>query len=837
MTDLSAHALTVGYRGRPVLSDVELTLRPGRIAVMIGPNGAGKSTLLRALAGSLEPMNGAVLLDGQELRGVSLAERARKLAVMTTARRSPEYATCFDVVSVGRFQFTGVTGKLRPDDVKAIDDALELVGASELRDADFLELSDGQKQRVLLARAIAQEPKIMLLDEPTSFLDVGYKLEFIAALRRLVRERQIAVLASLHELELVRNAADDVICVSRDGRVDRIGAPGDVFQLEYLRNLFNVKDSAFDAVYGPVAVSPPRPAGGDDRRDALTGADCADGADSARTAANSDAAASSASSDPAASSEHASPRRRARFIMVQGTMSSAGKSLVAAGLCRVLAQDGFRVAPFKSQNMALNSFVTADGLEMGRAQVMQAEAARVEPSVYMNPILLKPTNDCGSQVIVNGRVVGNMRAREYFQYKTSLIPEILHAVDKLEEIADVIVIEGAGSPAEVNLKQNDIVNMGMAKLVDAPVLLVGDIDRGGVFAQLLGTLELLEPDERDRVKGLIVNKFRGDPTLLDSGVEILEARGGVPVAGTLPYVTLALDDEDSLTDRFARRGDGAIRLGVVRLPHVANFTDFDVFDQLPDVDVRYVASPDELRGLDMLVIPGSKNTIEDMRRLLESGLAAAILRYHDAGGVIFGICGGYQMLGESIADPDGVESGGTVPGLALLPVRTTLRGEKRRRQVQGRVAAPTGVLAGLAGAEYVGYEIHMGETVPTTPVTPASAAAKGGNPEPTTATADSACALNFSANADAFREFTADGSGYCRGDVYGTYVHGIFDAQGIVRGVADALARRRGVSLELDAVVDYQTLKNREYDKLADMIRKHMNMELIYDLLGVERKS
>ena len=275
----------------------------------------------------------------------------------------------------------------------------------------------------------------------------------------------------------------------------------------------------------------------------------------------------------------------AKVIMVQGTMSNVGKSLLVGALCRIFKQDGLKVAPFKSQNMALNSFVTKDGLELGRAQAMQAECAGVAPSVYMNPILLKPTNDVGSQVIVNGEVIGNMSARDYFAFKKKLIPDIMAAYKKLEEWADVIVIEGAGSPAEINLKSDDIVNMGMAKLVDAPVLLVGDIDRGGVFAQLLGTLELLEEDERSRVKGLIINKFRGDKSLLDSGIQMLEEMGGVPVIGTVPYANLQIDDEDSLSERLDSSGvendNSIVDIAAIRLPRISNFTDLAPFESIP----------------------------------------------------------------------------------------------------------------------------------------------------------------------------------------------------------------------------------------------------------------
>ena len=395
----------------------------------------------------------------------------------------------------------------------------------------------------------------------------------------------------------------------------------------------------------------------------------------------------------------------AKAIMIQGTMSSAGKSLIAAGLCRIFQQDGYRCAPFKSQNMALNSFITEDGLEMGRAQVMQAEAAGIEPSVWMNPILLKPTNDMGSQVIVNGEVIGTMKARDYFAYKKQLIPDILRAYQKLEAEYDIIVIEGAGSPAEINLKQDDIVNMGMAKLAKAPVLLVGDIDRGGVFAQLLGTLLLLEEEEKQMVKGLIINKFRGDKTILDPGVVMLEEKGGIPVVGVAPYLQVQLDDEDSLTERFwMKEAAGKIDIAVIRLPRISNFTDFNALEVAKEASVRYVEHVRELQKPDLIILPGSKNTMEDLRWLRESGMEAAILKAHAKGTVIFGICGGYQMLGETIKDPEQMEAGGTIQGMGLLPVDTVFSTEKTRTRVEGTFSMPGGTLKRLAGIPLYGYE-------------------------------------------------------------------------------------------------------------------------------------
>ena len=377
--------------------------------------------------------------------------------------------------------------------------------------------------------------------------------------------------------------------------------------------------------------------------------------------------------------------------MVQGTMSNAGKSLLAAGLCRIFKQDGYKVAPFKSQNMALNSFITEEGLEMGRAQVMQAEAAGIAPSVLMNPILLKPTNDVGSQVIVNGEVLGTMSARDYFRYKKKLIPDIMKAYETLASENDIIVIEGAGSPAEINLKEEDIVNMGMAKMAKAPVLLVGDIERGGVFAQLIGTVQLLEEDERDMVKGLIINKFRGDKTILDPGVKMLEEKSRIPVVGVAPYMQIQVEDEDSLTERFDKNQEiGQIDIAVVRTPRISNFTDFNPFESIPGVSLRYVKTQSELGNPDLIFLPGTKNTMGDLKWLRESGMEAVILKAASRGTMIFGICGGYQMLGETLSDPYDVEEGGSMKGMGLLPIETVFTKEKTRTRVRGTIGTITG---------------------------------------------------------------------------------------------------------------------------------------------------
>ena len=483
-----------------------------------------------------------------------------------------------------------------------------------------------------------------------------------------------------------------------------------------------------------------------------------------------------------------------KVIMIQGTMSNAGKSLLTAGLCRIMKQDGYRVAPFKSQNMALNSFITEEGLEMGSAQVMQAEAAGIRPMVCMNPILLKPTSHTGSQVIVNGEVVGNMGARDYFKYKTRLIPEIKKAFRELEKIADIIVIEGAGSPAEINLRENDIVNMGMAEIADAPVLLVGDIDRGGVFAQLLGTLMLLGEDEKSRVKGLIINKFRGDKTILDPGIEMLEERGGVPVVGVIPYMELALEDEDSLTERFRETRIGKIDMAVIRYPRISNFTDFNVFEQLSEVSVRYVTSASELGHPDIIFLPGSKNTIRDLKWMRQNGLEAAVKKLSDEVPV-FGICGGYQMLGKEISDPEGVEEGGKIRGMELLDVMTELKREKTRCQTEGKINKVEGIFSELSGMDYSGYEIHMGCTTKEgeTPLV-----LIGGD----------------------------------KGNVYGSYVHGIFDRGHIASAIIKALADKKGLTIDKGVFEDYKNFKERQYDHLADTLRAYLNMEDIYGMLN-----
>ena len=486
----------------------------------------------------------------------------------------------------------------------------------------------------------------------------------------------------------------------------------------------------------------------------------------------------------------------AKCIMVQGTMSGAGKSLLVTALCRIFLQDGWRVAPFKSQNMALNSYVTPDGLEMGRAQAAQAEAAGLECDVRMNPILLKPTSDMGSQLIVGGEVRGHYSAADYFKQKRGLIPDILAAYESLSRENDIIVIEGAGSPAEINLRADDIVNMGLAELVNAPVLLAGDIDRGGVFAQLYGTVALLQPAERARVVGTVINKFRGDVELLRPGLAQLEELTGVPVLGVVPYMKVDIDDEDSLAPRLEMRGgDRALDAAVIRLPHISNFTDFAPLEEHPDLGVRYVDKAERLGTPDLIVLPGTKNTMADLRWLRQSGLEAAIKALAAGGTPVLGVCGGYQMLGRRLSDPEGVEDGGAMEGLGLLPCETVFT-EKKTRTRRSAVAA-----AGpFAGARLEGYEIHMGAT--------------------------------DTGGADPFCRFDGGGDdGAVQGNVFGTYLHGLFDTGEAVTRLAEWLAGRRGLTLAPVTVEPRAAYRQRQYDLLADTVRKSLDMEKIYQAM------
>ena len=489
---------------------------------------------------------------------------------------------------------------------------------------------------------------------------------------------------------------------------------------------------------------------------------------------------------------------KARPLMVQGTMSGVGKSLLTAALCRIFHQEGLRVAPFKSQNMALNSYITFDGLEMGRAQVMQAEAAGQEPDARMNPVLLKPSSDMGSQVIVGGKIRAQMTAAGYFAYKKELIPEILSAYDSLAEENDLILIEGAGGAAEINLREGDIVNMGLAELVDAPVLLVGDIDRGGVFAQLYGTVMLLPPEERKRIRGLVINMFRGDVELLRPGISMIEQKTDIPVTGVIPFAQFALDEEDSLAPSLQKRNaEAEIDIAVIRIPHIANFTDFSPLERHPLLGLRYVQRVGELGSPDLLILPGTKNTTDDMLWMIERGLDEPVKRLAAAGTPVLGVCGGYQMLGKTLLDPDLTEgSCREVEGLGLLPVTTTFGREKTRKRSRAKVLCEP-----FSGAEIEGYEIHTGRTLVS------------GEPF---------CVLE-----------SGEKEGCVCGSVFGTYLHGLFDTGVLITAVADHLAARKGIPHAHIVVESKKVFMEREYDRLADHVRAALDMRAVRALAGL----
>lgn len=494
-------------------------------------------------------------------------------------------------------------------------------------------------------------------------------------------------------------------------------------------------------------------------------------------------------------------------IMFQGTASSVGKSLLTAAFCRIFFQDGYQVTPFKSQNMALNSFITKQGLEMGRAQVFQAEAAGIEPRVEMNPILLKPTTDLGSQVIVMGKVVQNMQASEYFRYKKQLRQLVQKTYQKLVADFQIAVIEGAGSPAEINLKSEDLVNMGMAKMAKSPVVLIGDIDRGGVFAALYGTIMLLEPEERALIKGVIINKFRGDLSLLDSGLQQLEELLRIPVLGVVPHIDLQIDDEDSVTERFQgrKKGDG-LNLQVILLPHISNFTDFTPLEFQKDVHLSYIRKPEEIDDPDLIVIPGSKNTLDDRLYLHRLGWDPLLKQYVASGGLLMGICGGYQMLGQMLHDPTNRESDLTsFPGLGFLDFETVLAKRKTTRQVSGTWQyADEQYFSHMANMSIKGYEIHLGQT-------------------------KSNKNLRQPIHLDELDQ--GDGGINQRGNVFGTYLHGIFENLEWSHQLLNNLRSKKGLTENDWGVMSYQQLKDAEYDRLADHVRQHVNLEQIYQII------
>lgn len=507
--------------------------------------------------------------------------------------------------------------------------------------------------------------------------------------------------------------------------------------------------------------------------------------------------------------------KKCKALFVGGTGSDVGKSVLTAGLCRLLRRQGVKVLPFKAQNMALNAAVTPEGGEIGRAQALQAAACGVPAHVDMNPVLLKPNSDTGAQLIIQGRPVGNMGVAQYHAYKPEAFARIEESFRRLAGQADVVIMEGAGSIAEINLREVDVANLKAAAMAGAKVLLVADIDRGGVFASIVGTVELLTAEERRMLAGVIINRFRGDPSLLTTGIAMIEARTGIPVLGVVPWIDLRLPEEDSLG--LVRKGqgrDGApLRIGVVRLPRLSNYTDFDPLEHDDDVDFRYVTTPEEVAGLDLLILPGTKSTIPDLQFLRSSGLARAIHDHHMQGGRIAGICGGYQMLGRRITDPDGVESEQLeAEGLGLLDVETVLTGDKQTRQVVGSVLEGAAAL-GLAAVEQVsGYEIHLGKTTRGPLTRPLFSLARHGG----------------------WGETFEDGAVSADGRSWGTYLHGLFDEATARHALLDALRAHRGLG---PAVRRAGPSLDSELDRLADHLAAHLDLARIWALLTLPPDS
>jgi adenosylcobyric acid synthase len=505
--------------------------------------------------------------------------------------------------------------------------------------------------------------------------------------------------------------------------------------------------------------------------------------------------------------------------MFLGTGSDVGKSVLAAAFCRILKQDGYRVAPFKAQNMALNSFITPEGCEMGRAQVVQAEAAGISPHVDMNPVLLKPTSQVGSQVIVHGKSVGNFAASDYYQYKQHLVPVVKESFERLALHYDVVVLEGAGSAVELNLKEHDLVNLAMAEMADAPCILVGDIDRGGIFAALLGSFMLMTSEERERIIGFVVNKFRGDPGLFTKGVEMMESHAGRPVFGVIPYFDhIALPEEDSVAlSRRMRKGrqagsDGKLAIGVVRLPFVSNYTDFDCFEQETGVELEYFNRPESVFQYDAVILPGSKNTIEDLEHLQGTGMSEAIVAYYKSGGTVVGLCGGYQMLGVRVTDPHGVESRlEEMTGLGLLDMDTEMFPEKITSQVQAMFLEHSG-FSFHSLEPLLGYEIHMGRSISRGAAQPIFRVTRRG----------------VSPVAE------MDGLAHPDGRVWGSYIHGIFDNDNFRRHFLLDLEQRSGRTNTLSsAPFSYRHWKEEQYDRLASHVRQYCDVDQIYRLIGL----
>jgi adenosylcobyric acid synthase len=507
---------------------------------------------------------------------------------------------------------------------------------------------------------------------------------------------------------------------------------------------------------------------------------------------------------------------RGKSLMVQGTGSSVGKSIITAGLLRIFKQDGYEVAPFKSQNMALNSYITKEGKEMGRAQVVQAEAAGKEPSVNMNPILLKPTTDRKAQVILHGEVYKNMSAAQYHEFKPQLAEMVKETFQELSSKNDIVVIEGAGSPAEINLRENDIVNMGMAQMADSPVILVGDIDKGGVFASLAGTMLLLTEEERARVKGVVINKFRGDLEILKPGLGMLYDIIKVPVLGVVPYTKLNIEDEDSLAERFQKEKVtkiSEIDIVIIKVPHMSNFTDFNALENLQGIKVRYVGAPHEVGEPDIIILPGTKNTIEDMLYLKRSGMEQVIKKLHEKGVVIFGVCGGYQMLGINIEDPYKTESELlNIEGMSLLNSRTVFGQKKITTQVEGSISCVSELLYDLDNTKVNGYEIHMGTTE-----------------------YNDGCIPFIEINKTLESKTKSVGGVMNKeGNVFGTYIHGIFDNMEFTVGFINNIRKSKGLAkLDYDKSMEFDEYKEMQYDNLAEILRASIDIKKIYEIVGV----
>ncbi len=793
-TVLSTKELSVGYGKHCIVSGIDINIQSGKIITLIGPNGSGKSTVLKTIIKQLKTLGGKIFVLEKDLSSLKENQIAKNISIVMTQKIKNQELTCREIISSGRYQFTNRLGILSNKDKLKVEEAIKIVNAQDFAETKFSKISDGQKQRVMLARAICQETQIIVLDEPTSYLDLHYKLELIKIINSLAKNQNKTIIMSLHELDLVKMISDEVICL--DGKkVVKMGSVQEIFSGNFIQKLYGLNDDEFDPKTCTLKVNLKTKVQVESQilsqnfiqknQTKIQKSELSQNKKFSVSQINQ-------FNQFNQKNQFLKSNKKAKIIMIQGTMSNAGKSFFVAGLCRVFKQDGFKVAPFKSQNMALNSFITKEGLEMGRAQVMQAQACGIEPIVCMNPILLKPTNDKSSQVIVNGEVLKNMNAKDYFDYKKNLIPQIINAFQKLEKLYDIIVIEGAGSPAEINLRKNDIVNMGLAELLGAPVVLVADIDRGGVFAQILGTIELLEKSEKEKVEGFVINKFRGDKSLLDSGIKMIEDKTQKKSLGVLPYLNIFLDDEDSLSNSFASKKFSLINLGVIKLPHISNFTDFAVFEQIENVSLHYIKNPRELEKMDLIFLPGSKNSISDLQWIKKSGIENAIKKFAKKK-IVFGICGGFQMLGKTISDPFNVEEGGKINALNLLDFETELQKEKTRSQTRGTLPNLKGNFKFLSGKKYSGYEIHMGKTI------------RSGK-------------INYFPKGAFYK------------NVAGTYIHGFFDDDDIALSLVKFLAEKKGVNLKQNSF-DFKKFKDEQFDILASSIRKFIDMEKIYKIL------